>query len=417
MGVPGGDARAVADGARDRQAGRWSLALAFGACVLAVLVRSQLAALFGALASACSRSAGVRVDAALAGDVDGMGLRRRRRARDRRDRRVVAFLGHRSNEWETATTLWKGRMVEYGSWAGGAFAIGVGVLPAIALLAVLAVPARSGRDRACARSSSSRPAPSSSFGWYAAIKGAYLSTTFSSLIVERNLMYLTPLAMVATAYLLERAAAPIWAVVVAGAAVLAMIVWVPIDRGLDNFPYYEAHGLAILALANREWAWPRRGDRDPLVVLHSPVVRLLLTCATPLRGRRRGLRFPIPPASPSPSSAGTCRRGLRVDRGARLSSLDRGEHSEAERYWVDPPRTAGSAVILGQRMSDSPLGFASTSSGTRSIDKVWSVDGTGRGPGHTLPDLQDVDGTPVGPAHGLRPRRRTGWRSPATWSR
>ena len=42
-----------------------------------------------------------------------------------------------------------------------------------------------------------------SFGWYAAIKGAYLSTDFSSLIVERNLIYLTPLAFVATAYLLD----------------------------------------------------------------------------------------------------------------------------------------------------------------------------------------------------------------------
>ena len=79
---------------------------------------------------------------------------------------------------------------------------------------------------------------------------------FSSLIVERNLVYLAPLAFVATALLLERAAAPVWAVIAAGAAVLAMIVSVPIDRGLDNFPYYEAHGLAILALANREWAWP-----------------------------------------------------------------------------------------------------------------------------------------------------------------
>ena len=33
-----------------------------------------------------------------------------------------------------------------------------------------------------------------SFGWYAAVKGAYLSTTFSSLIVERNLVYLAPLS-------------------------------------------------------------------------------------------------------------------------------------------------------------------------------------------------------------------------------
>ena len=95
-------------------------------------------------------------------------------------------------------------MVEYGSWAGGAFAIGVGVLPAIALLAMLAVPA-SERARPGVRAFVVVSGGAVvSFGWYAAIKGAYLSTTFSSLIVERNLVYLTPLAFVATAYLLER---------------------------------------------------------------------------------------------------------------------------------------------------------------------------------------------------------------------
>ena len=73
---------------------------------------------------------------------------------------IAAFLGHRSNEWETATTLWKGRMVEYGSWASGAFAIGVGVLPAIALLAVLAVPSPERARPVSAPSSSSRQAPS-----------------------------------------------------------------------------------------------------------------------------------------------------------------------------------------------------------------------------------------------------------------
>src|SRR4030095_9233065 len=90
---------------------------------------------------------------------------------------LTAFLGHRSTEWETATTLWKGRMVEYGSWAGGAFAIGVGVLPAIALLAVLAVPG-SERARPGVRAFVVGTAGAVvGFGWYAAIKGAYLSTT------------------------------------------------------------------------------------------------------------------------------------------------------------------------------------------------------------------------------------------------
>jgi hypothetical protein len=50
--------------------------------------------------------------------------------------------------------------------------------------------------------------------------------------------------------------------------------------------------------------------------------------------------------------------------------------------------------MLGQRMNDNPLGVASTEFWNRTIQKVWSMDGSGPGPGHTLtPDLQDVDGT------------------------
>ena len=127
--------------------GRWPIALALGSCVLAVLVRSQLVALFGALAFGL-----------LALWWRTPAMRRWRASWSRWDWAgavvlgigaviaVVAFLGHRSNEWSVATTLWKGRMLEYGSWAGGAFAIGIGVLPAIALLAMLAVP-RAERDR------------------------------------------------------------------------------------------------------------------------------------------------------------------------------------------------------------------------------------------------------------------------------
>ena len=375
--------------------GRWPLALAFGACIGAVATRSQLAALLGALAAGLI---------ALAWRSEWM--RRWRATWTTWDRVgavvlaigatfvLAAFLGHRSNEWETATTLWKGRMVEYGSWAGGAFAIGVGVLPAIALLAVLAVP---GSERA-------RPGVRAfvvvsagaviGFGWYAAIKGAYLSTTFSSLIVERNLMYLTPLAMIATAYLLERAAAPIWAVLVAGAGVLAMIAWVPIDRGLDNFPYYEAHGLSILALANREWAWPLERIENALVVVTLVATALVVLLGTPLRERLQGVAVP--------AAAGIAVLLL----GWNLTSevyASIGEHDFSARIeanipkpndWVDRAADGGSVVMLGQRMSDSPLGVASTEFWNRSIAKVWSVDGTGPGPGHTLtPDLQDIDGT------------------------
>jgi hypothetical protein len=381
--------RAVDDG------GRGPLLLALGACVLAVLVRSQLVALLGTLAFG-----------ALALGWRSAAMRRWRESWSRWDWvgvvvlgigaviAVVAFLGHQWNEWAVATTLWKGRMVEYGSWAGGAFAIGIGVLPAIALLAALAVPAA---ERA-------RPGVRAlvvvsggavvSFGWYAAIKGAYLSTTFSSLIVERNLVYLSPLAFVATAYLFERAVAPAWAVVAAGAVVLGLIVWVPIDRGLDNFPYYEAHGLAILALANREWAWPLGRIETAVEVLTLAATGLLMLVGTPLRARLASVAMPVAVAA----AAALVVWNLTAEVYASI-----GEHdfsSLVERNipkpndWVDRAAHGGTVVMLGQRMSDDPLGVPSTEFWNRSIVKVWSVDGTGPGPGNTLtPDLLDVDGT------------------------
>jgi hypothetical protein len=232
-----------------------------------------------------------------------------------------------------------------------------------------------------------------SFGWYAAIKGAYLSTTFSSLVVERNLVYLGPLAFVATAYLLERGAAPAWGVLAAGAAVLGMIHWVPIDRGLDNFPYYEAHGLAILALANREWATPRGTIETALVVVTLASVALLLVLGTGLRRHWT--------AAVAPVAVGVAVALLAWNLTAEVYAAI-GEHDLSSRVernlpkpndWVDRAADGGTVVMLGQRMSDNPIGVPSTEFWNRSIVKVWSVDGTGPGPGHTLtPDLQDVDG-------------------------
>ena len=60
-----------------------------------------------------------------------------------------AVLSTASHEWARTTVFFKGRIVEYGLWAAGAFAIGVGILPVIAALASLVRP----------RTGVGRPAP------------------------------------------------------------------------------------------------------------------------------------------------------------------------------------------------------------------------------------------------------------------
>ncbi|MBA2294642.1 MAG: hypothetical protein H0W16_05875 [Actinobacteria bacterium] len=369
---------------------RLSLALAVAACVLAVSIRSQLAALFGALAFGLL-SLGWRSSA----------MRRWRTSWSRWDWvgavalglgaliTLVAFLGHRSDEWERVTTHWKERMLEYGSWAGGAYAIGIGVLPAIALLAFLAVPAPE-RARPGVRALVVVAGGAvASFAWYAAIKGAYLSTEFSSQIVERNLIYLSPLAFVATAYLLERAVAPAWAVVVSGLAILGMILWLPLDRGIDSFPYYEAHGLAILALANREWSWPLDRIELALVVVVVLAVAALLALGTPLRR-------PSFAAGAAVTAAAVLAWNVTAEIYAAIGEHDFSARVEANlpkpNDWVDRAARDGTVALLGERLSDNPLA-GTTEFWNRSIVKVWSVDGSGPGPGDTLtPDLEDVDG-------------------------
>ena len=50
-------------------------------------------------------------------------------------RRARRCIGHRSADWYVTTAFFKERMLEYGLWAAGALAIGLGVLPLVAALA------------------------------------------------------------------------------------------------------------------------------------------------------------------------------------------------------------------------------------------------------------------------------------------
>jgi hypothetical protein len=372
---------------------RGAVGLAFGACALASLVRSQLAVLFLVLAISLGalvwRSERVSAWRATWSRWDWAGA-------------IVLALGAvfffsavmstGSDEWARTTNFYKGRVLEYGLWAVGAFSIGIGILPVIAALAGIVRRRSDWSDPSLRAYAIVAAAAFGTFAWYAAVKGAYLSTTFSSLVVERNLIYLAPLAFAGSALLLERLVVRWWAAVAAGGLVLVAVVATPTK--LDLFPYYEAQGLSMLALWNREWHWPERRVEAALVfvVLASTA---LVACIGLLRGRRRAAL-----ATVSFVAVFLLAWNLTNEIYAAYGEYDLSERMSRNftqpHNWVDRAAGDGSVTLVGQQFGTDFNGIHLLEFWNRSIDKVWSVDPSSPapGPGPTqTPDLIKADGT------------------------
>jgi hypothetical protein len=362
-----------------------AIALAAGVCLVAVFVRTQLAVLLPVLALVLA------VPAWRAEPV-----RRWRTTLSAWDYAGAAVLlvgvavvlsaemGRRSNSWYVATTSFKDRMLEYGLWAGGALAIGVGVVPLIAWLVSLVRPRGERREVRTAvfvvLSASSLVA----FGLYTAVKAAYLSTTLSIVIAERNLIYLTPLLLVGTALVLERRTISLAATAVATAFAVYLVTTTP--YALETYPNYETHGLAIAAFANRIPKWPADTIETALVLL-TLGAGLLLVALRFVRGRALV--------------------ALAVSAGAFVLAWSltteiyawNGERDASDRQygilpkppdWVDRATGRESAVFVGQGISD-PNPFWQLEFWNPSIKWLWGVDGST--PGGVTPNLLRPDGT------------------------
>jgi hypothetical protein len=368
---------------------------AAAACLVATAARTQLVVLLLVLALA----AGLvlwRSDA----------VRRRRRGWTRGDLAGAAILAfgallvglalvsHRSYTWYVSTTFYKGRMLDFGTWAVASLAIGVGLVPLVATLAAL-VPARGRavgeRERAFALTT---VLALGAFGAYAAVKGAYLSTRFASLVPERNVIYLTPLLFAGTAWLLQRRAVRPWAL----AAAAALVAWLVVETpyGL-SYPNYEAHGFAILALANRVWRW------DETRIEHALLLLTLAASVALLLHSRLGARAAA--ALAALLLAGTLTWATTTQVYAA-----RGENELASRFygslpkpadWLDRTDGGAPAVFLGQGIDANPIW--SLEFWNRSLRRVWSLDATAPGPGTVVTaDLGRPDGT-------LTPEPRADW--------
>ncbi len=303
---------------------------------------------------------------------------------------LSAGIGHRSESWRNTTGFYKERLWEHGSWALGALAIGIGILPLLIGVSALVRPKDEPRDPGTRAFVTTSVAALGVFVWYAAIKGAYLSTTFSTLIVERNVIYLTPILFAATALAFERGVGRGWAIAVAAALTLYVIVVVPLR--LDIFPYYEAHGLSIGHFMNRELRW----SEGVIQVVFVVVFLLALGVAVALRRLQLGsTAFQVVAGV---AAAGVLVWGLTGEVYAASGERDLSEQVKSNSAqpldWVERATGGGSVVVIGQGIKDA-TGIEVTEFFNPGVRKVWSLDGTAIQAGAPIltPDLQASDGT------------------------
>lgn len=301
-----------------------------------------------------------------------------------------ALLGHLSKSWRDTTGAYPERILEHAAWASGALAIGIGVLPLLAGIAALARPRSEATDPKTRAFVITSVFALVVFVAYAGIKGAQISITFSTLVVERNLIYLCPILFAATALAFVRGVGRGWAI--AGATVFTVYVVTEVPLRLDNYPYYEAHGLSLAAFLNREWGWPEGRIESTFLAACFVSVGILVA----LRYLRRGSTVFTAVAVTAAVAvfAWTLTAEVYAAEGERRLARQIADNLPAPYDWVDRATGGGSVVILGQQMTDDPTGVYLTEFFNRSVKKVWSTDGTAPGPGAILtPDLASADGT------------------------
>jgi hypothetical protein len=305
---------------------------------------------------------------------------------------VLAFsaaMGHASTAWRNTTFLYKDRIFDHASWAVGALAIGIGVLPFIVGVAALARPKEEPRTPQTRAFVVTSAAALGAFFWYAGIKGAYVSTVFATYVYERNVIYLAPLLFAGTALALTRGVGRAWALAVAAVTAVYVVNAVPI---VLQYPYYEAHGLAILAFANRELGWSEETIEHALIVLSLAAVAV----AVALRLLRRGsIAFGVLAGTAAVAVvAWSMTTQVYAAEGERILATQVARNLPKPYDWVEQATDGGSVVVLGQQISD-PTNIWLTEFFNPSVRKMWSLDGTALRVGAPIltPDLDATDGT------------------------
>jgi len=294
-----------------------------------------------------------------------------------------AFTTHHSYVWRIGT-YFHDRMFTYGLWALGAFAIGVGVLPAFASLAWLfGARFRFADERALG---ALLIASIVSFGLYTAVKASYISTNFAIRVEERNLIYISPVIFVVTARWLIAGRARIIPAALAAAAVAYLLDTTPYHN-TEHF-YSDAPGLSVLQWLNRKPFYFTTDDARRLLfgILIGIVVFALLRD----RLRRAGVAVAGLLAvlvvawnlTGEIAAANSSNDFSRSFRGVLPTPPD----------WIDRATGRSRTLFIGEALGGSNA-FWSLEFWNQSIGDVWSVDATAPGPGPTVtPNYADLSG-------------------------
>jgi hypothetical protein len=286
--------------------------------------------------------------------------------------------------------LYKGRIVDHATWAFGALAIGIGILPVIAGVSALARPKEEETDPRTRGFVVTSAAGLGVFVFYAGVKGAYISTVFATQVAERNLIYLCPILFAATALAFARGIGRVWAI--AGAAIFTIYVVAATPLHLD-FPYYEAHGFSIATLANRKLGWADGTIQSVLIAVC--VAALVVVVALKIL-RPHSVAFSAVAASAAVVVVAWGLTGqVYAAAGERHFSQFMVTNYPKPYDWVEKATGGDSVVVLGQQIPGTPTDLWLTEFFNPSIRHVWSLDGSAQNVGGPIltPDLNAVDGT------------------------
>ena len=300
-----------------------------------------------------------------------------------------ALIGSFSHSWLVATGYYRVRMFRYGLWAAEALTIGLGVLPVVAGLAALWRPRSEQRSPELRAFVSVAAASIVCFGLYTAVKAAYLSTVFSTRVEERNLIYVSPVLFAATALWLERPRLRL--VPLAAAAVfVAAILSNSAAYQLANRPYSDALGLSIIQTGNRNLALDNNGTR--WVLLGAVAVSVMLLLAPRFLAARQRVAAVVLVLAAGLVLAWNVAGQISAGNAANDASKAAIGNYPRPLNWLDDATHGEPTLYLGQKVN--PLGVWLTEFWNRSLQHVWSLDGSAieAGSPTVTPDLHGTRG-------------------------